>query len=266
MPDEKFTRCPVCRTVFRVTPQQLAIRAGQVRCGHCQAVFDGVANVLPVAASTVPSQPSAADVPYDEATMGPATMTLRTPQPGGAAAPLARVRPLDFEARFGSAERRAGVTRVLTGVGVPLLVLLLLGQALYHFRDVVAARWPVTAPVLSRLCALSGCRVEPMRDIGELAIVASELQADPAHRGLLVLAAPLRNPAAWPLQYPYLELTLTDAQDQPVVRRALLPTEYAGGAADLDGGIPANGEVPVKLFIDASATSQAGYRLYLFYP
>jgi alpha-mannosidase len=46
--------------------------------------------------------------------------------------------------------------------------------------------------------------------------------------------ATLRNQAAWPLQYPYLELTLTDAQDQPVVRRALLPTEYAGGAADLD--------------------------------
>jgi hypothetical protein len=34
----------------------------------------------------------------------------------------------------------------------------------------------------------------------------------------------------------------------------------------LSAGIAANGEAVVRLFIDASATSQAGYRLYLFYP
>ena len=27
-----------------------------------------------------------------------------------------------------------------------------------------------------------------------------------------------------------------------------------------------NGELSVKLFIDASATTQAGYQVYLFYP
>jgi hypothetical protein len=92
------------------------------------------------------------------------------------------------------------------------------------------------------------------------------LQADPAHRGLLILTATVRNRAATPLAYPYLELTLTDSNDQVVVRRALAPTDYASGTADIGGGIPANGEVVVKLFIDASATTQAGYRLYLFYP
>ncbi len=40
MADQKFTRCPGCGTVFRVTPAQLALREGQVRCGHCRAVFD----------------------------------------------------------------------------------------------------------------------------------------------------------------------------------------------------------------------------------
>jgi len=68
------------------------------------------------------------------------------------------------------------------------------------------------------------------------------------------------------LAYPYLELTLTDSNDQVVVTRALAPNEYASGTAEITGGIPANGEVLVKLFIDASATMQAGYRLYLFYP
>jgi hypothetical protein len=50
------------------------------------------------------------------------------------------------------------------------------------------------------------------------------------------------------------------------VRRALAPAEYAGGTANLAAGIAGNGEVAVKLFLDASATSQSGYRVYLFYP
>jgi len=99
-----------------------------------------------------------------------------------------------------------------------------------------------------------------------LSIESSDLQADPAHRGLLILTATVRNRAGWPLAYPHLELTLTDAQDRIVVRRALAPVEYAGGTADLQGGIAANGEIALKVFIDASATSQAGYRLYMFYP
>ncbi len=34
------TRCPECATVFRVTSEQLRQKAGKVRCGHCQAVFN----------------------------------------------------------------------------------------------------------------------------------------------------------------------------------------------------------------------------------
>ncbi len=271
MPEEKYTRCPACKTIFRVTAQQLAVRAGQVRCGQCQTVFDGNAQLLPVAA------PSAnADDGYDEATMGPATMTLRMPQPAAAPAPVAAPamagtlggRQATYHERFTwpDDERKRRSATLLYGIGVPLLVLLLAGQALYHFRDTVAARWPAMRPALLGMCRVSGCAVEPVRDVDNLSIEASDLQADPAHRGLLVLTATLRNRAAWALAYPHVELTLTDARDQVVARRALLPAEYAGGTADLAGGIPANGEVPLKLFIDASATSQAGYRLYLFYP
>ena len=92
------------------------------------------------------------------------------------------------------------------------------------------------------------------------------MQTDPAHKGLLILSATIRNRATIALAYPYLELTLTDSNDQVVVRRALAPSEYASGTAEITNGIPANGEVLVKLFVDASATTQAGYRLYLFYP
>lgn len=40
------SRCPNCQTVFRVTPEQLKARAGKVRCGQCQAVFNALDSLL----------------------------------------------------------------------------------------------------------------------------------------------------------------------------------------------------------------------------
>lgn len=34
------TRCPACQTVFRVSAEQLRVRDGKVRCGHCRHVFN----------------------------------------------------------------------------------------------------------------------------------------------------------------------------------------------------------------------------------
>lgn len=175
---------------------------------------------------------------------------------------------VDYVDRF-TRSRRGRWSRVaeqLTVLGLPVLLLALIGQAVFHFRDALAAHAPALKPVLVQACALFGCTIGPLHESSGLSIDASDLQADPAHRGLLMLTATLRNRAGLPLAYPHLELTLTDAQDQVVVRRVLLPSEYVGTGADLAAGIPANVEVPVKLFIDASATRQAGYRIYAFYP
>ena len=277
MLEEQYTRCPGCRTIFRVTPQQLAIREGQVRCGHCQTVFDGNANMISLAPQP---RPAPGEGEPDEAALGPPTVTLRSaqalqpavtiapPPPSTAAEPGEDIDEIAYEERFAWSKRKKKTRRLagLMAVAVPLLVLLLAAQVIFHFRDAVAARWPSTKPVLVRLCGALGCAVRPLRDIGALSIEASDLKADPAHKGLLVLTATLRNRAPWPIAHPNVELTLTDSQDRTVVRRSLSPAEYAGGTTDLGGGIAANGEVPVKLFIDASATTQSGYRLFLFYP
>jgi predicted Zn finger-like uncharacterized protein len=309
MTEEKYTRCPSCKTVFRVTDAQLALRDGMVRCGHCQTIFDGRAAQISLA-----PRPVADDEAMDEAMLGPPTVTLRSsralePLPpvehpsqieprlhdeGVAGAESAgpathTVAPdrgdrdgardaadardtaqddVDFEHRFAwdrSARRRTRRTWVYA-LAIPLLLLLLAAQLLYHFRDAIAAHWPTTRPALTSLCATLGCAVRPLRDVGALSIDASDLQVDPAHKGLLILTATVRNRAAYALAYPYLELTLTDAQDQVVVRRAFAPGEYLSGTVDLGAGLPGNGEAALKLFIDASATTQAGYRLYLFYP
>jgi predicted Zn finger-like uncharacterized protein len=285
MAEQKFTRCPTCKTMFRVTPAQLAMREGQVRCGHCSAVFDGVRNLV----SLAPHEHGEPE--FDEAALGPPTVTLRSARalgtPGGEGSGGAEERgaptgdpgpdTIDAEtayaARFSWQEKRTRrwIPSWVYAASIPLLVLALAVQALSHFRDAIASHWPMTKPALIRLCAVTGCQVRPLQEINALSIEASDLQADPAHKGLLILSATIRNRAPYPLAYPYLELTLSDVQRQTqqevvVIRRAFSPQEYVSGAADLESGIRGNGELSIKLFIDASATTQAGYQVYLFYP
>jgi predicted Zn finger-like uncharacterized protein len=70
------TRCPSCATLFRVTPQQLQARGGQVRCGRCMRVFDGF-NALATLPDRTPPQPAPA----------PAAPTAKQPDAGALAPP-----------------------------------------------------------------------------------------------------------------------------------------------------------------------------------
>ena len=47
------TLCPGCGTTFRVNAAQLQIQSGDVRCGHCQRVFNGFATLITVNESDI---------------------------------------------------------------------------------------------------------------------------------------------------------------------------------------------------------------------
>jgi predicted Zn finger-like uncharacterized protein len=155
----------------------------------------------------------------------------------------------------------------------PAAILLLLGviaQAAFSYRGDLALLFPVLKPHAEALCEALGCRVPLPRRAELLSIEASDLQADSAHPGVMVLTASLRNRAPFAQTPPALELTLTDTQDQPVARRVLTAADYLGPGTLAGSGasalIPAGTEIPVKVFFDASALKATGYRLYLFYP
>jgi predicted Zn finger-like uncharacterized protein len=61
------TRCPHCQTTFRVVHDQLKLRAGMVRCGNCQQIFNGIEHLIrantPAAPASPPLPPILADVP-----------------------------------------------------------------------------------------------------------------------------------------------------------------------------------------------------------
>ena len=52
-----LTRCPACQTVFRLRPEQLHARRGEVRCGHCFHPFNAIEHALEPPAHAPPAAP-----------------------------------------------------------------------------------------------------------------------------------------------------------------------------------------------------------------
>lgn len=64
------SRCPACGTVFRVTSEQLRLKAGKVRCGHCQTVFNAFDH-LQLDSAAAPGDRQAHELPADAGAMAP---------------------------------------------------------------------------------------------------------------------------------------------------------------------------------------------------
>ena len=144
-----------------------------------------------------------------------------------------------------------------------VLLIGLAGQVVFHERHRLAARYPVVAPALAAACRVLGCRLEAVRQIDSILIDNSAFNKNRQDAGY-TLALTLHNSADLPLATPAVELTLTDAQDQPVARRVLLTADL--GAPDvLDAG--ADWSVNLPMAVDAeTAAVIAGYRVLVFYP
>jgi predicted Zn finger-like uncharacterized protein len=148
-------------------------------------------------------------------------------------------------------------------IGSVALLLVGAAQLAYLFRVELAVVAPAMRPALVAGCELLGCDLPRPRKPDQIDIEASDLA--PQGAGLL-LTATLRNRAPFEQEYPHLELTLTDTQDVPLMRKVLLPTDYLPNGQTPDAGFAARGAVDIKLALVTDNVPAVGYRLYFFFP
>jgi hypothetical protein len=145
--------------------------------------------------------------------------------------------------------------------GSVLLLAGLLAQGAYAYRNELAAAAPQLRAPLDRMCVALDCVVGLPQRPESIKIEAFDMQAlDAANPGLLRMTATLRNHAAVDLGYPALDVVLTNDNDQLLVRRIFLPTEYLSPNQPLAAGIAANAEVLVQLDLDTGTLGAAGFR------
>jgi len=298
-----ITTCTQCGARFRVTPQQLNEKQGQVRCGRCQKVFNGFealqrfpdddtgGRLLAAAERAAGIPPSAAPPPQVEALRFeelPDIDGLDPPEaaqvpeavqaPEAAQAPPAAAEEPAPRQRSSRSSFRAGPTITLPepprpkpparawAFGAALLALVLSTELAYAFRGNLAQRYPVLRPYMESVCNAAGCRVGWSREETLLKLEDSELLEVPGKPDEIALNARIRNLAGVAQEYPCIELTLTDLTGQAAVRRVLRPTDYLGRPTTGNETIAAGGELTVQLRLETPRIKATGYELLLFYP
>ena len=156
--------------------------------------------------------------------------------------------------------RKPWVRVLLSMASLALLALLALQVAVLE-RDELAARIPALKPGLQAVCARMGCVLAARRDIAAVEVDSSSFQKLRGDEYQLSLV--LKNRSSLAVAMPALELTLTDAADQPVLRRVLLPEHW-----NAPQELAARGEWSVSraLVLTPSGARITGYRVIAFYP
>ena len=276
-----ITTCAHCRARFRVTPQQLNAKQGQVRCGRCEKVFNGFealerfpdddtgGRLLAARESEEQAGGVDLDVLPDEPMPEFETIDSEIPPaqveaPGPAAARPVRAAPPVVEITL-EAEPPKPISRAWS-FGVVLLAVALALEAAYAFRGPLAQRYPALRPGLESVCARLQCNVPWAREEGMLKLEDSELLEVPGKPTEIALGARIRNLASVAQEYPHLELTLTDLTGQAALRRVLRPTDYLGRPIAQGEVLPAGVEIALQLRLETPRIKATGYELLLFYP
>jgi predicted Zn finger-like uncharacterized protein len=140
----------------------------------------------------------------------------------------------------------------------------LLAQVVWRERDRLAVSVPDLRPSLMAMCSALGCQISPFKQIESVVIDSSsfvKIRGD-----VYRLNITLKNLSPIDVASPAVELTLTDLQDQPLVRHVLSASDL--GAAQ--GTLVASGElaavISVHVKVAGSTERISGYRLLAFYP
>ncbi len=145
-----------------------------------------------------------------------------------------------------------------------ILGIALLLQVVVRERDRLVAMEPAARSILVPLCSVLGCIIAPLRQIESVVIDSSsftKVRAD-----IYRLGFTLKNTAQIPLATPAVELTLTDLQDQAVVRKVFLTSEFAENHAVLEPGAELPTSLSMSIKLNGNSEKISGYRLLSFYP
>ena len=163
------------------------------------------------------------------------------------------------------------LVRVLLGLVFFLLLMALLLQWVLQQKDNLAATDPRLAPFLQALCGPLNCTIRPPRRIESLLIDSSSFRK--TGPDMYSLSFVLKNNSAAVLEMPSLEVTLTDVQEQALVRRVLAPREFGATTAALAAHGELAGVITLKVAgepVPGAPLPQplpvTGYRVVAFYP
>lgn len=210
------TECPHCNTVFRVEESVLEQADGQVRCGHCLAVF--TAN-NPYNATSYPDEnitDTALDKDNAENSKEEKDFVV------------ADVIPPELRAE--TEENRQGFV-FITSLVVTLVILAgiagLLLQYVYYNRDSLV-KITELRPLLNIICEQANCTLPPPKDLKSITLSSKNIFSHPNVENALMVSASIINQAEFAQAFPIIELRFENIRGETIAGRRFTATEYLG--------------------------------------
>jgi len=236
------TECPHCNTIFRVKESELEQADGQVRCGHCLAVFTAD---NPYSTTTYRTE-SDPDNNFEESD----SFALKGETESEDSHLVADVIPPELRAEARKGKNHFGFLGTLV---ISLLILtsisgLFLQYAYYNRNNLV--KITDLRPWLETMCQQINCTLPPPRDRKKIILSSKNIFSHPNVEGALMVSASIVNQADFAQEYPIIELRFENVRGKTIAGRRFNAVEYLGIPEDqisqMQPDIPININLEIK--------------------
>lgn len=240
-----FTRCPNCRTVFRITSEQLDAAAGRVRCGRCRRVFDARETLTEQSPSPAtqlsmslpepgpePQAPTGRPTPQE-----PAAPLAPPPQGEAGTDPTEPVPAVLEDDVLAAARRPSPWSAAAWAAAIVVLTAALALQYAYFMRADLVRHAPQLRPWLARMCQALDCDLPLPRDVDSLRLLSRDVAVPPDDRRVLLIQAAMVNTADYVQAFPVVQIELSDIRGRRIAMRRFKPHEYLPQDTDVEVGM-----------------------------
>jgi len=210
------TECPHCNTVFRISDAQLEQSDGQVRCGHCLAIFT-------------------ADNPYSTSRFQSSTDETADNNPTSIEESLSAIEtshivadviPPELRAESRKGKKRFGfIGTLFLSLAILAGIAGILFQYAYYNRNNLV-KIAELRPWLNLVCQQANCTLPPPKDLNLIALNSKNIFSHPNVSNALMVSASIINHADFAQDYPIIELRFEDIRGKTIAGRRFSALEY----------------------------------------
>ncbi len=187
--------CPFCLSSLQITDQQLNLKEGLIRCGHCQEIFnakDTLANSNPSTSTQSINPPNLHDIPLS------AVWEEVTPS------------------------RQAVVPYGLLSF---VFALAFIAQLIYQHTNELSQQASLQGTI-RWLNQTTDLNLPAYQDIKQFQVVYRQIRPHPKLPDVLIFQLSIKNKAPISQAYPIINLTLTSPQGEPIASGSFSPSHY----------------------------------------
>ncbi|MEH6502284.1 MAG: zinc-ribbon and DUF3426 domain-containing protein [Cycloclasticus sp.] len=238
----KYALCPSCLSTLQVTEEQLALKEGLIRCGHCNDVFNGHQHQLTASGQPLTNAPTEKPV----VTMGAEeTSTDATDEP-----PMSAV----WESPSAPVQNRLPFGLLSFTLIIILLAQISMLQADYFTQN---TRWQ---PLFKYLNKTFDLHIPGYINLDEIHILDREIRPHPTLKNALELVLTMKNQALADQAYPTINLTLTSSLGEKIAAGKFTKYDYLS-EDQLNNDFAASELKQVKLIFNKPRRSPSGFEI-----